>query len=202
MAYNANELYPPKAQISNKFNSSAVSNKGILACHGYSFEEYPEAFHMYPFTDKAKVLGSGITFSLYGRLAIDLFTCEKFLLPKTKVRIKLIRARTNFYMLSDNPNVSLKIVDCSLFTRRILVAEPNHQYLQWNLEREPAQYNYMETIARTFIIPSRQNQFIPENVFNNAPIRRIAVAMNINSAGAGSFHENPFNYQQFHLREL
>ena len=60
----------------------------------------------------------------------------------------------------------------------------------------------METIARTFIIPSRQNQFIQENIFNNAPIRRVAVAMNTNSAVAGSFYENPFNYQQFHLREL
>ena len=60
----------------------------------------------------------------------------------------------------------------------------------------------METIARTFIIPSRQNQFIQENVFNNAPIRKITVAMNTNSAVAGSFNENPFNYQQFYLREL
>ena len=77
-----------------------------------------------------------------------------------------------FYMLPDNPNFSLKIVDCSLFTRRILVAEPNHQNLQWNLEREPAQYNYMETKARTFIIPSRQNQFIQENIFSNGPIRK------------------------------
>ena len=105
-------------------------------------------------------------------------------------------------MLSDNPNISLKIVDCSLFTRRILVAEPNHQYLQWNLEMEPAHYNYMETKARTFIIPSRQNQFNQENVFNEAPISRIAVAMDTSLAVAGSFHENPFNYQQFHLREL
>ena len=67
---------------------------------------------------------------------------------------------------------------------------------------EPAQYNYMETIARIFIILSRQNQFIQENIFNNAPIRRVAVAMNTNSAVAGSFHKNPFSYQQFHLREL
>ena len=141
MVYNANGLYPLEAQISNEFNSSAVSNKGILACHGYRFEEYPEAFDMYPFAVRANSLGSGITFSLYGRLAIDLLTCEKLLLPKTKIRIKLIRARPNFYMLSDNPNVGLKIADCSLFTKRILVAEPNHQYLQWNLEREPAHYN-------------------------------------------------------------
>ena len=95
-------------------------------------------------------------------------------------------------MLSDNPNVSQKIVDCSLFTRRILLAEPKHQYLQWNLERESAHYNYMEDIARTFIIPSRQNQFIQENVFNNAPIRRMAVTMNTKLAVAGSFHEKTF----------
>ena len=131
-----------------------------------------------------------------------MFTCEELLLPNTKVRIKLIRARPNFYMLSDNPKVSLKIVDCLLFTRRILVTEPNHQYMQWNLEREPAQYNYMETIAKTFNIPSSQNQLKQENIFNNAPIRRVGVVMNTNSAVAGSFHENPFNYQQFHLREL
>ena len=74
--------------------------------------------------------------------------------------------------------------------------------MQWNLGREPAQFNYRETIARTFIIPSRQNQFIQESMFNNAPIRRKAVAMKTNSAVAGSFHGNPFNYQQFHLREL
>ena len=96
-------------------------------------------------------------------------------------------------MLSDNANVSLKIVDCSLFTRKILVAEPNHQYLQRNLEREPAHYNYMETIAKTFIILSRQNQFLQENVFNNAPIRKITVAMNTNLAVAGSFFENLFH---------
>ena len=44
-------------------------------------------------------------------------------------------------MLSDNPIVRLKIVDCSLFTRKNLVVEPNHQYLQYNLVKEPAQYS-------------------------------------------------------------
>ena len=179
-----------------------MSNKGTHACQGNSFEDFPDAFDMHPFTDRTKSLGTGITFSLYGRLAINLFAGEKLLLPNTKVRIKITRARPYFYMQSDNPNVSLKIGDCSLFTRTVLVAEFNHQYLQWNLEKEPAQSNYMETIARTFVIPSRQNQFIQENIINNAPIRRISVAVNTNSAVAGSFHENPFNYQQFHLREL
>ena len=66
----------------------------------------------------------------------------------------------------------------------------------------PVEYNYMETLAKTFIFPARQNQFIQENIFNNAPIHRIANAMNSNSAFAGSFAENPFWYQQFNPRDI
>ena len=60
----------------------------------------------------------------------------------------------------------------------------------------------MESFAKTFIIPARGNQFAQENIFNNAPVRRIAIAMNTNSAFTGSFTENPFWYQQFDLRQI
>ena len=66
----------------------------------------------------------------------------------------------------------------------------------------PVEHNYMETLAKTFIIPARQNQCNQENNFNNAPIRRIAIAMNSNSSFTGSFAENPFWYQQFNLRDI
>ena len=60
----------------------------------------------------------------------------------------------------------------------------------------------METLAKTFIIPARQNQLIQENIFNNAPVHRIAIAMNTNSAFTGSYTENPFWYQEFDLRKI
>ena len=60
----------------------------------------------------------------------------------------------------------------------------------------------METLAKTFIIPARQNQFIQENIFNNALVRRIAIATNTNSAFTESYNENPFWYQQFDLRQI
>ena len=66
----------------------------------------------------------------------------------------------------------------------------------------PVEFNYLETLAKTFIIPARQNQFIQENVFNIAPVRRIAITMNTNSAFTGSYTENPFWYQQFDLRQI
>ena len=43
VVYIARWIYPHKAQISNESKSPAVSNKEILDCHGYNFEEHPEA---------------------------------------------------------------------------------------------------------------------------------------------------------------
>ena len=51
----------------------------------------------------------------------------------------------------------------------------------------PVEYNYLVTLAKTFIIPARQNHIIQENIFKNAPIHRVAIAMNTNSAFTGSF---------------
>ena len=108
-----------------------------------------------------------------------------------KVRIRLIRARPNFYMISENPNVSLGIVDCPLYTRRVMLKEDYHKKRMSQLAYAPVEYNYMETLAKTYIIPAGQNQFIQENIFNNAPIRRIAIALNLNSACTVSFANNP-----------
>ena len=60
----------------------------------------------------------------------------------------------------------------------------------------------METYAKTFIFPARQNQFIQEIISTDAPVRRVAIAMNTNSAFIGSQTENPFWYQQFDLRQI
>ena len=60
----------------------------------------------------------------------------------------------------------------------------------------------METLAKIFISPARQNQFIKENISNNAPVCWIANAMNTNSAFTGSPTENPFWYQQIDLRQI
>ena len=66
----------------------------------------------------------------------------------------------------------------------------------------PVEYKYLETLAKIFIIPATQTQFFQENSLNNAPNRRIAIAMITNSAFTGCFTENPFWYQQFDLTQF
>ena len=77
-----------------------------------------------------------------------------------KVRIRLIRARPNFYMISENPNVSLGIVDCSLYTRRVMLKEEFHKKRMSQLAYAPVEYNYMKTLEKTLsIVHDRINSF-------------------------------------------
>ena len=204
--YNSNGLYAHKSYISNNFKAAISEYKGVFHCEGYDYEQDPEDIaNPLPdtfFTRRMKLLSRPDGFMLYGKLGIDFFSTSELLYPNMKIRLRLIRARPNFYMISDNPNVSLGIVDCSLYTRRIALKDDYHKKRIDMLAYAPVEYNYLETLAKTFIIPARQNQFIQENIFNNAPIRRIAIAMNTNSAFTGSFTENPFWYQQFDLRQI
>ena len=104
-------------------------------------------------------------------------------------------------MISDNPNISLGIVDCSIYARRIALKDDCHKKRMDMLAYTPVECNYLKTLAKTFITPARQNQFFQENFFNNAPGRRIAIAMNTNSLFTGSYTGKKLWYQQFDLRQ-
>ena len=203
--YNSNGLYAHKFYISNNFEAAISEYKGVLHCEGYDYEQDPEDFsNLLPdpfFTRRMKLLSRPDGFMLYGKLGIDFFSTSELLYPNMKIRLRLNRARPIFHMISDISKVSLGIVDCSVYTRRIALKDDYHKKRMDMLAYAHVEYNYLETLAKTFIIPARQNQFIQENIFNNAPIRRVAIAMNTNSAFTGSFTENPFWYQHFDLRQ-
>ena len=204
--YISNGLYLQKSYISINFRGAIFQNKGNLHCEGYDYEEHPDENMEAPlsepfFTRRMKMLSRPDELMLYGKLSADFFSTFDFLYPNMKIRLRLIRARPYFYMISNNPNVYLGNVDCSLYTRRTALKDHYHMKRMDMLAYAPVEFNYLETLAKTFIIPARQNQFIQENIFNNAPVRRIAIAMNTNAAFTGSYTETPFWYQQFALRQ-
>ena len=205
--YNSNGLYAHKFYFSNNFKGAISEYKGVLHCEGYDYEEFPDEFMeaplSEPFSTRRMKMHSRLDgFMLYGKLGVDFFSTCELLYPNTKIRLRLIRARPNFHMIDDNPNVSLRIVACSLYTCLFALKDAYHKKRKDMLASTPVEFNYLETLVKTFIIPARQNQFIHENNFNKAPVRRTAIAMNANSAFTGSHTENPFWYQQFDLRQF
>ena len=149
--YNSNGLYAHKSYISNSFKVAISEYKGVLHCEGYDYEQDPEDIaNPLPdpfFKRRMKLLSRPDGFMLYGKLGIDLFSTSELLYPNMK-RLRLIRARPNFYMISDNPNVSLGIVGCSLYTRRIALEDDYHEKRMDMLAYAPVEYNYLEILAK------------------------------------------------------
>ena len=205
--YNSNGLYAHKSYISNNAKGAISEYKGVLHCEVYDYEETSDEIIEAPlsepfFTKRMKSLSRPDGFMLYVKLGVDFFSTSELLYPSMKIRLRLIRARPNIYMISDNPNVSPGIVDCSLYTRRTALKDDYDKKRMDMLAYTPVEFNCLETLAKIFIIPARQNHFIQENILNNALVRRIAIAMNTNSAFTGSYTENPISYQQFELRQI
>ena len=57
--------------------------------------------------------------------------------------------RPSCYKLSENPEDSLSFVDCSLYTRRVMLGKDCHKNRIAQLEYAPVEYNYKETLAKT-----------------------------------------------------
>ena len=123
-----NGIYAHKSHILNKFQIKLTDYKGVLLCEGYNHEEYPENLLEGPFFIRRLKLYSRLDcFMLYGKLGIVFPTTSKLLYPNLKEEIRLIRARTKFYIISEHSNVSSGFVYCSLYTRRVMLKEASHK---------------------------------------------------------------------------
>ena len=208
--HNFNRLYAHKSYISNKFTVAVFEYKGVLHCERCKYEDFLVEIMDAPlsgafFTRRMKILTRSDNFKMYGKLRVDIFSTSELLSLHKKNRLGLIRARPNFFMFSDNPNVSLGIVDCSLYTRRFSWKDEHRKKridILSNTPYTPVEFNYLETLAKTFILPAGQNQFIQEKTFNNAPVLRVAFARNTNSVFTGTNTEYPFWCKHFDLRGI
>ena len=143
--YISNGLYAHKSYISNNFKAAISEYKAVLHCEGYDYEQDPgDISNPLPhpfFKRRMKLLRRHDGFMLYGKLGIDFFSTSELLYPNMENRLRLIRARPKFYMISDNPNVSHGIVDCSLYTRRIALRDDYHKKRMDTLAYAPVEYN-------------------------------------------------------------
>ena len=119
---------------------------------------YSSAF----FRGRMRLLSRPDGFMLFGKMAVYFFSTSELLYPNQKIRLRLIRARPTVYLISDNPNVSLGIVDCSLYTRRFDLRVDYHKNRMIMLAYTPVVYNYLETLLSSFL---RDNTSSTKEVF-------------------------------------
>ena len=91
----------------------------------------------------------------YGKLRVDFFSNSEFLHPIMKIQPRLIGARPTFYMIRHNPNVSVGIVFCSLYTRRTALKDAYHMKQMDMLAYNSVEFTFVEILEKIFVSRAR-----------------------------------------------
>ena len=150
---NSNGHYAHKSYVSDIFKGATSEYKCVLHTEFWDLQENPDDIQDsllsdHSFSRRMTMLVRGDGFTIHGKLGVDFFKNSEILYPNMKVRTRLIRARPNFYKISDNPNIVLGIVDCSLYTRQFGLKEDYYKRRMNMLAYTPVEYNYVETLAK------------------------------------------------------
>ena len=142
--------------------------------------------------------------TLYGKLAVDFFSCEKHVGSGVTLRLSFRRSQNDFVTISETAakNYKVKIDETNLFVRKMTVSDNVVGAIEKTLLKTPALYRCNEVLTKTFLATAGQRSWKHEDIFTKEPIRWLIVALCRSNAFIGTNNINPYHYQKFDLSEI
>ena len=134
----------------------------------------------------------------------DLFFQPKYLINGVDLRVKLIRHKDAFSLMTNAPasGYRIKIEGCTLFVRKIKVAPSTALAHARALEKATAKYPIDRVVTKVISVPTGQMSLQQDHVFLGQLPKKVIVAMVDNRAFNGNYEKNPFNFQHFKTNYL
>ena len=141
---------------------------------------------------------------LFDKIACDFLSYENHLLSGGTIRLSLRRSPKDFVVISEDAakHNKVQIIEANLYVRKMTVTDYVLSSIEKNLLKNPAIYNYIEVLPKTFLATAGVQSWQPEDVFAKEPVQGLIVAMSINEAYLGTNRTNSFHYREFGLNEL
>ncbi|XP_063912035.1 uncharacterized protein F54H12.2-like [Zophobas morio] len=136
---------------------------------------------------------------LIGHLNCDLFNQNKFLINGVELRIKLVRSRNNFALMSAGTKGKIQINNATLLVRRVKINPTVMLAHAKALELTTAKYPITRTEIKILTLPQGVLSKSLDNIFLGQLPKRVAICFVSNRAFNGDFTLNPFNFQHFGL---
>ena len=147
---------------------------------------------------------TGGTVDLLGRIHADIFYQPKYLPNDVTIRIRLVRNKNNFCLMSATPNENYKvrISDCKIYVRKVKLSPSVFVAHAKALETGNAKYPLRRVICKTFTVPRGNLDCTQENLFSGQLPTRLVLGCVDNAAFNGDYGKNPFNFKHFSLSQL
>jgi len=142
-------------------------------------------------------------FDMIGGIHNDLFFQDKYLLNDINIKIRLVRNKDAFCLMSAvDATYKVKIVDCKLFVRKVRLSPSVFVAHSKALERGNAKYPIRRTVCKTFTIPAGNLDASQESLFTGQLPTRLVIGCLDNRAFNGTYNRNPFNFEHMNLTQL
>lgn len=134
---------------------------------------------------------------MIGHLHVDLFNQEKFLLNGVELRLRLVRSRDTFCLMSKTDRFKVKIEEANLLVRKNKINPTVLLAHSKTLESGSAKYPITRVEVKAITIPSGIQGKTLDNVFLGQLPKRLIVGLVSNKAFNGDFKCNPYNFQSY-----
>ena len=126
---------------------------------------------------------------MMGRLHVDLFLQDRFLLNGVSVKIRLVRSKDAFSLMAggQNPDYKVLIVDAVLFARKAVLSPTVQMAHIKALEKGTAKYPIRPVDCKVYSIPQGAMSHTHENLFLGTLPKRLILWCIDNDAYNGEF---------------
>ena len=145
--------------------------------------------------ERRKYIAESRVVEMMGRLHVDLFLQDRFLLNGVSVKIRLVRSKDTFSLMADgvNPDFKVQIVDAILFARKAVLSPTVQMAHIKALENGTAKYPLRPVDCKVYTIPQGAMSHTYENLFLGTLPKRLIVWCVDNNAYNGDYSKNPFH---------
>ena len=132
---------------------------------------------------------------MMGRLHVDLFLQNRFLLNGVSVKIRLVRSKDAFSLMAggQNPDYKVQIVDAVLFARKAVLSPTVQMAHIKALEKGTAKYPIRPVDCKVYSIPQGAMSHTHENLFLGTLPKRLILWCIDNDAYNGEYSKKTFN---------
>ena len=136
-------------------------------------------------------------------LNIDLFQSPVFLTPGVNIKVKILKNKDEFFLMSNGQKAKFKILDLNLRFRLVETAKTfSDEITKINLGSANAYYPYyMSKIRTNLITQGIQSYTWPAAIRGKLP-KQVIIGFVDHSAYSGNLKKNPFAFENFNINGL
>jgi hypothetical protein len=150
-------------------------------------------------TSRKTLTAQSKSVQMMGKLHLELFCQEKYLLNHVDLKIKLRRSRDVFALMADADNYKITIKDLALFVRNVQLSPAVRMCHVKALEKTSCKYPIRRVEVKVDTVPRGNTNYVQDNMFLGKLPKRLVFGCVDSDALNGTITKIPFDFKHYNI---